>query len=115
MKFQIFTRNFIGKTTNFQLSNNVFAGGAEIYLVNLISTIKLRFPDSQIEVYQLGEDDKEFEYNSVKVTMFTLAKIKQRFFPFYIAKKFQEYFDPDAIKIFNYPNYASNKIGRAHV
>jgi len=108
MKFQIFTRNFIGKTTNFHLSNNVFAGGAEIYLVNLISTIKLRFPESKIELYQLGEFDKEFEYNSVKVTMFSLGNIKRRLFPFYISRKFYDYIDPNAIKIFNYPNYASN-------
>lgn len=108
MKFQIFTRNYLGKTKNFLLGEKTLAGGAEIYLNQLIKCIRDNYPTCEIEVYQLGDESKAIEYGSIKINIVNMKGYRKKIFPFYMGKVFSKYIDNDAVKIFNYPNYFSN-------
>lgn len=120
MKIQIFTRNFLGKISNFDVGNLSAIGGAEVYLMQLIEAIHQKYSDAEITVYQLGDDNKEFYTELFTLKHIKLNKIEKIFFPITLSLKFKKIIEKDSLKIFNYPNYAAfvgvqkNSIGIFH-
>jgi glycosyltransferase involved in cell wall biosynthesis len=107
MKIQIFTRNFLGKISNFEVDKLSAIGGAEVYLMQLIESIHQKYDDAKIEVYQVGDEDKVFSNEMFTIKYIKLNKLEKLIFPLVLSSKFKKYIDKDAIKIFNYPNYAA--------
>ncbi|MFL9650013.1 glycosyltransferase family 4 protein [Exiguobacterium chiriqhucha] len=107
MKIQIFTRNFLGNISNFNVKENSAVGGAEVYLMQLIDAINSKFKNAEIEVYQIGDENKRVVHESFSLNYIKLNKFEKMFFPFVLSFKFNKFTDQNSLKIFNYPNYAA--------
>lgn len=107
MKIQIFTRNFLGNISNFDVKGNSAVGGAEVYLMQLIDAINYKFKNANIEVYQVGNENKRVVHESFSLNYIKLNRFERKIFPFVLSFKFNKFVDENAVKIFNYPNYAA--------
>lgn len=106
MLIQIFTRNFIGKSVDYEVKEENLVGGAEIYIYYLSKILKDEF-NAEIEIIQTGDRTEIFQWNDIKIIKLFIPLWKQKTDQyFFVSSLFNKFVKKNALKIYNFPHYA---------